>query len=118
MKQRNPVTAIVLSLLTCGIYSIIWYVGLIDDLATLAEDHSISGGKALIFSILTCGIYGVYSYYKIGDLESTAMQKHLGVTKDNAVLYLILCLFGLAIIPMCIAQSNVNKIIGSKQVAM
>ena len=54
IKERNLVTAIVLSLVTCGIYSIIWFIGLTDDAKTAANDTQLaSGGTAFLLTVKT-----------------------------------------------------------------
>ena len=52
MKERNIATAIILSLVTCGIYGLYWMVVLTDELKEQADDHNLaSGGLALLFTI-------------------------------------------------------------------
>ena len=116
MKRRELVTAIILSLVTCGIYSIIWFIGLTDDAKTAAEDTSFpSGGLAFVLTLVTCGIYGIYWAYKIGELIKNAQIKRGMTPKDNAVLYLILEIFGLNIVVMALAQNDLNDMIPQAQ---
>lgn len=44
IKEKNIVTCILLSLVTCGIYGIIWYISMTDDAAYTNEDRDFSGG--------------------------------------------------------------------------
>ena len=46
LKEKNIAVAIILSLVTCGIYGIVWFINLTDDAAYINEDRSFSGGKA------------------------------------------------------------------------
>ncbi len=110
MKERNVVTSIILSIVTCGIYGIIWFIGLTDDAKAAAEDTSLaSGGLAFVFTLITCGIYGFYWAYKIGELIKTAQTKRGMTPKDNSILYLILQLFGLGIVVYALAQNDLNE---------
>ena len=110
IKERNIVTCILLTIVTCGIYGIIWFIGLTDDAGFAADDSSISGGKAFLFTILTCGIYSLYWNYKMGKTVSAAKAKKGLPANDNSVLYLVLGLFGLGVVNYCLIQSDLNEI--------
>lgn len=56
----------------------------------------------IIFSIITCGIYGFYWNYRMGQKIDSVKNG------SNAVLFLILSIFGLGIVNYCIAQSFIN----------
>ena len=111
VKEKNIVVQIILSLVTCGIYGIYWFITLTDDVAVLNDNKEFSGVKAFIFSLITCGIYFIYWNYKIGKEMYEANQKHnINTASDNSLVYLILSLFGLSIITYCLVQSEINKI--------
>ena len=83
----------------------------IDDIEILvSEDNSMSGGMAFLLTLITCGIYGYYWAYKMGKLVYDAKVKRGLPASDNAVLYLILQIFGLGIVNYCIIQSDLNAI--------
>lgn len=110
IQERSIVLQIVLTIITCGIYGIFWFITLTDDTARAAEDPSFSGGKAFLFTIITCGIYGFYWYYKMGKTLQMANQKAGINAGDNSVLYLILGIFGLGLVNYCIMQNELNVI--------
>ena len=109
VKERNIAVCIILSVLTCGIYSIIWFVSLTDDARIISGDERLSGGKALLFTLLTCGIYSFYWAYLMGKAINEANIKSNRPSSDNSTLYLILNIFGLGIVTYCLAQSEINK---------
>jgi hypothetical protein len=109
VNKRNVGLAIVLTLITCGIYGIFWFISLTNDVAKLSEDSSFSGGLAFLFTILTCGIYGIYWSYRIGKLIAEAQAKKGVSVNDNSILYLVLHLLGLGIVVYILAQSDVNS---------
>jgi len=112
MKEKNLVTAIILSLVTCGIYSIIWFIGLTDDAKYVSEDTQMqSGGLAFVLTLVTCGIYGFYWAYKMGKMIETAQSKRGLVAKDNSILYIVLMIFGLGIVNYALMQNDLNDII-------
>ena len=109
IQKREIVTAIILTIITCGIYGIIWFINLTDDVARISEDTEFSGGKAFIFTLLTCGIYGFFWAYKIGKDLYIAQTKRNMIASDNSTLFLILQIFGLSIITYGLVQSELNK---------
>ena len=111
INKRDIALAIILSIVTCGIYGLYWFVVLTDDIKKAASDTEFqSGGIALLLTIVTCGIYGIYWAYKMGELMKTAQQKNNLPIKDNAVLYLILAVIGLGIVDYILIQSDLNAI--------
>ena len=112
MKERNIVTAIIFTIITCGIYGIYWFVVMTDDVKYAAKDDKIaSGGLAFLYTLLTCGIYGIYWAYKMGELVAKAQEDRGLTVKNNAVLYLILQLLGLGIIDYVLIQNDLNEIV-------
>lgn len=111
MKQKNIVTCILLSFVTCGIYGIIWFINLTDDAARLNNDNSFSGGTAFLYTLITCGIYGIYWNYKMGkELYEAKLKKNM-IATDQSVLYLILSLLGLGIVNYCLMQNEINELL-------
>ena len=110
ISKRNIATSIILSIVTCGIYGIYWFISITDDVKTLSNNDSPSGGKAFLFTILTCGIYGIYWSYIMGKSLLDIKTKRNLVAEDNSVLYLILQIFGLGIVNYCLMQNELNII--------
>lgn len=112
MQQKNIAVSIILSIVTCGIYAIYWFITLTNDVNTLSGDsEATSGGVAFLLSLITCNIYGLYWAYKQGERIDAAKKARNLEGGTNNILYLILCLFGLGIIAYALMQSEVNKMI-------
>ncbi len=110
MQERNIVTCIILTIVTCGIYGIVWFVGLTDDAARANNNPNFSGGKALLLTLVTCGIYSIYWYYKMGkELFNAKVSRNI-MTSDQSVLYLVLGLFGFGIVNYCLMQNELNEL--------
>lgn len=111
IQQRNIVVAILLTIVTCGIYGIYWFIVLSNDVGKANNNPKISGVTAFLLNLVTCGIYGIYWSYKLGKEMYEANQKN-GMTSasDNSLIYLLLSLFGLQIISWCMIQNELNKI--------
>ena len=80
--KRNVVTAIIFSILTCGIYSIIWTVSLNNDVQRMNGDEE-DGLSVLLLSILTCGIYFLIWNYRMGQ----RIEKAGGVASTDVCAY-------------------------------
>ena len=111
IEKRDIAINIILTIVTCGIYGIYWFIVLTDDVKTVSKNTEVaSGGLAFVFTLISCGIYGIYWAYKMGELMKTAQEQNGVEVKDNAVLYLILQLFGLGIVNYALIQSDLNVI--------
>lgn len=109
VQNRNLVMAVLLSFISCGIYSIYWFVVMTDEVAKVSNDSNMSGIKAFLFSLITCGIYQLYWYYKMGKNLYLAGRQYNKNISDNSILYLLLGVFGLGIVSYCLMQLDLNK---------
>ena len=106
IKNRNIVTAIILSFVTCGIYGIYWMCALQNESLKAAGEQGTSGTTVILLTIITCGLYGFYWAYKLGE----RIDKIKGVQGGSSgVLYLVLQFVGLGIVNYCLAQDTLNK---------
>lgn len=111
VEKRNIALCIVLSIITCGIYGIYWFICVTNDTNTIAGDvNGTSGGVAFLLSLITCNIYGLYWAYKQGDKIDFAKQQRGVPSSNSGILYLILCFFGLGIIAYALMQDELNKL--------
>ena len=108
VQKRSIVTCILLSIVTCGIYGIFWYISLTDDVRVVSGDTRLSGGKCFLLTIITCGIYGFYWAYLMGKGMMQAKANKGLTPDDNSVLYVILQIFGLSIVTYCLVQNDLN----------
>ena len=111
IQPRDIAVAIILSIVTCGIYNIYWFIKLVDDVNRAANDQSaFSGGVTWLLSLVTGGIYACYWYYQAGKKMAYAKQvRNMPVESNMEILYLVLAIFGLGIVNMALIQSDLNK---------
>lgn len=109
IKKRNIFICLILSIITCGLYSIYWLYVLLRDTYNLA-DYDGSPVLDILFTFITCGLYGFYLWYKIAGLHNEINEKHNIKSVNNTILYIALYFFGLSIINYCILQDDINKI--------
>ena len=112
IQSRNIAVCVILSIVTCGIYGIYWFICMVNDL-NYVSDHpdDTSGGVVFLLSLITCGIYGIYWFYKAGEKVSYIKSRTTGYPDSSTgILYLILALLGLQIINYCLIQNELNKV--------
>lgn len=109
VQERNIALCIIFSMITCGIYSLYWFVCMTDDTNAVANEEGTSGVLALVLTIVTCGIYGLYWAYKRGELLDKAKMNRGLPASNGGVLYLILYIFG-GVIVYALIQNELNKL--------
>ena len=95
INKRDIATQIILTVITCGLYSLYWIANITDDVNSLNDDYSISGITVVLLSILTCGLYLIYWNYDMGrKLYNLGIrkQKHLNFIIKYNYLYLFILL--------------------------
>ena len=105
IKSRNIVTAILLSVITCGIYGIYWIICMARE-AVSVKDPSDSG----MLEIVLCLFLPFLGFYMAEQKFAAGCAEKGIVHKDNSVLYLVLALVGLGIVDCCMMQNDLNKI--------
>ncbi len=114
MKKRSIASLIILTIVTCGIYSLYWFVVTTDDiedaLGSKSDGSCPNGGICLLLSILTCGIYSLYWYYKEAQRLQILSDERGIRSNTEGWIYILLCLFGLELVSMAIMQDQLNRI--------
>ena len=102
-------TSVILTIITCGIYGLVWQYKQMKVLNSWLNRKEYSFGKWLLLGIITCGIYGVYNEYKMAREIIEVQQQNKLLVNDVATICLIMTLIGLGIVSMAIQQSEINK---------
>ena len=105
----SVVTSVILTIITCGIYGLVWQYKQMKVLNSWLNRKEYSFGKWLLLSIITCGIYGVYNEYKMARGIIEVQQQNKLLVNDVATICLIMTLIGLSIVSMAIQQTEINK---------
>lgn len=108
VRPRSVPMCIILSIITCGIYGLYWFVCLNDDINEVTGEPGTSGAMALLFSLVSCGIYSIYWAYKMGDKLDRARARNQVPQGSLSILSLVLSIFGLGIVAWAIMQNEIN----------
>ncbi len=107
IKNRNIVTAVILTLVTCGIYGIYWGVCLAREAVSVKDPND----NALLEIILIIFLPFLGFYLAEKKLGEGCAEKGIA-HKDNSIVYLVLGLVGLGIVNYCMLQHDLNQIAG------
>ena len=107
--ERNVLVVFLLSLVTCGIYSIIHFFQVAGDINRHLGAEKLKPGLDLLLIFVTCGIWYIVMCYQYGR-AFYEMQLSEGLTaSDNSTLYIILAVLGLSFVPFLIIQNDLNE---------
>lgn len=112
IKKRKIAVAIILSIVTFGIYGIYWFIKLTNEVNEITNHkNDTSGGMAFFLSLITFGLYELYWAYKMGQKLDDYTEKG----ESRALVYLLLSLFGFALIAYCLMQDSLNDLIEEEE---
>ncbi len=112
IQKKDIMVQILLSIVTCGFYSIYWFITVVNDTNAICHrEGEMSGALVFLLSLITCGIYGCVWMYQAGAaIDEERLRR--GLTHDSrALTYLLLEIFGLALVSVALLQSELNNFI-------
>jgi hypothetical protein len=105
-------TYLILTIVTCGLWNLIWNYKQQAACNELLGREEFKFATWLILSIVTCGLYFIYYQYKMGEVITEIQEaKGLRVNTNLPMVSLVLSLVGLSIVADVVHQSEINKIV-------
>ena len=81
---------ILLTIVTCGIYGLYWFVCITDDTNEMSGENELAGGgMALLLTLVTCGIYGWYWAYKMGEKVDIIKNRGGMPSSNSGILFVV-----------------------------
>lgn len=113
MREDSVAKNVVLTLLTCGLWSLVWQKRQIESVNDLLGREEFSFWKWLVLSLITCGIYHIYHEYLMGRAIVQAQKRHGAeiVSESLPATSLFLALLSGGIITDAIQQKEINELI-------
>lgn len=113
-EERGVAVAILLTVLTCGIYGLVWLYKMGDELNSHQGKGRISAGVDVLLCLVTCGLWFIYLMYKYPSVLHDISVEEGGPVVDVTVICLVLALLGGFIpfgglIAVAILQGEINK---------
>lgn len=103
IEKRNIATAVILSIITFGIYGIYWDVKLAKDAVSVKDEND--DGLVEILLMIFLPFLGLYLAEK-KFAEGCQMKGY--IKDDRSIIYLVLGIVGLGIVGVCLMQSDLN----------
>jgi hypothetical protein len=119
IKQRNFVAFILLSIITCGIYGIVFWYNYSDDMNIICNGDGKETKNYIIvilLSLITCGIYYWFWIYGVGNrLNENAPRYGINFSENGTTILLWMLVgslvFGIgAIIAQYLLVRNMNEL--------
>ena len=111
ISKRDLVLNIILTIVTCGIWGIIWEVQIADDIKLLTgEEDLVSGIVLVLLSLVTCGIYFIFWVYNAGNKLELVKAGYGLPTESKGLVYVVLSIFGFSIVALALMQNDLNTV--------
>jgi hypothetical protein len=107
VENRNIATAIILSLITCGIYGIYWLYTIVRDVDIITGNEDETTIQFILCAFVP--FYSLYWLYTRDKRLADAGARYGVAVSDNAILFLILALCELDIISWALLQNDINN---------
>ena len=108
LEKKSIVACILLSIFTLGIYGLVWEYALCKKTRILNNEPADCAGEFLCLILVP--FYSLYWFYTRGKKISTAAAARNVHLADNSALYLILGLFGFALVALAMIQNDFNTV--------
>lgn len=109
---RNIALDLILTLITCYLYNVYVQYVQIKALNDMLGEKRYDFAQWALLSLVTCGLYHVYHEYRI----TTDLAKLNGeIGSNEALIAIVLSVFGLSLIVDAIQQSHINRFYGSSK---
>lgn len=114
VSERGIPLYIVLSVLTCGLFQIYWFIVLAGDIKRLKGGTKPNGVIDFLLGFITCGIYLLYCYYQYPKYIVEIQEKRGIEVNDVSLVSLLVGIF-FGIISLALIQNELNKIATARQ---
>lgn len=114
-EERSIGLAIFLTLVTCGVYGVVWLYKIGRDLSRASGGNEPHPAVDVLLTLATCGIWGVYLGYKYPSLINQMKQRLRLPPSELPVICLLLALFSygfppLVLVALSLVQNELNKL--------
>jgi len=109
LAPRNSGLAIVLMLVTCGIYAYIWLYKSSDELRLATGDESIKPGVDVLLSLVTCGIWFIYAQYRNAK-KCHEVFSAMNVPREDKSTIVLVCAIFVGILAPYFVQEEQNAL--------
>lgn len=110
MTERDVVKYILLSILTCGLWGMVWVYQVGSDIAMLRGDDKPAVVLDLVLSFVSCGLWGFVCAYRWPEyLNEELSRRGRQVDGNLPAMSLLMAFFGLHVVGLVLMQESLNK---------
>jgi hypothetical protein len=115
ITERNSAIVVVLSLVTCGIYYLLWLYWTDSELKEALGDEEIKPGQDVLLTIVTCFLWSIYVEYRNAQKIYRALLSRDPNAKNQTEMVLIMNVVALFVgatwlVATYIVQEELNKL--------
>jgi hypothetical protein len=104
-QVRNGVQVLVISLVTCGCYSMLWFIWTCSEMSQFLKRDEPSWLKIFLLSTVTCNVYGLYWFATRFGALIAEVQQRAGVPNPQNLGWMYLIPY----YNIVLAQTELNK---------
>ena len=96
-ENRDFVLYVILTIITCGIYGLVFLYSMIQDVNTVCDgdgEHTRGLMGLILLSLVTCGIYSFYWYYCLGNRLANNASRYGMSFQENGTTVLLWLVIG------------------------
>lgn len=96
-ENRDFVLYVILTIITCGIYGLVFLYSMIQDVNTVCDgdgEHTRGLMGLILLSLVTCGIYSFYWYYCLGNRLAKNAPRYGMSFQENGTTVLLWMVIG------------------------
>jgi len=109
--ERDVVKYILLSIVTCGLWGMVWVYQVGTDIATLRGDDKPSVVLDLVLTFVSCGLWGFVCAYRWPEyLNEELGRRGRSVDSNLPAMSLLMAFFGLHVVGLVLMQESLNKL--------
>lgn len=108
--RQDPALVLILSLVTCGIYYLIWMHRVGNEVQDALGETDTNPGLDVLLTLVTCGLYILYWDWRMAQ-KIMRLQEQVGIRPiDNGILYLALNLLAVGVVNSLMQQQQLNDV--------
>lgn len=103
---RNPIVVYILTIVTCGIYGIIWFFSVLGEINGALAEERFNPVVEFLLTIFTLGLWGLWLMWRMSE-AIVEVEKMAGAEpKFDAAIIFVISLLGFSSIVMQLSLNN------------
>lgn len=105
-EVRNPIVVYILTVVTCGIYGIIWFFKVCEEINGALGREEFNAVKELLLTIVTCGLWGLWLMWRMSEAVVEVEQTFGAEPKFDPPIVFVIALMGFSTLVIQLSLNN------------